>query len=111
MQTDADNMYYDYVIKRYQAFSNIIWDVSKEALFYGRATNEYISERIKRTRNLDSYGRLVSVHDFGFCKNHPNEVDFISSQNWSHTLYQNMYAARKDFPNKPISATALSSFS
>lgn len=102
MQTDADNMYYDYVIKRYQAFSNIIWDVSKEALFYGRATNEYISERIKRTRNLDSYGRLVSVHDFGFCKNHPNEVDFISSQNWSHTLYQNMYATRKDFPNKPI---------
>ena len=46
MDTKADNMYYDYIVKRYQAFPNIIWDVSKEALYYNRATKEYISERI-----------------------------------------------------------------
>ncbi|GAL62697.1 DUF5060 domain-containing protein [Algibacter lectus] len=37
MNTEADNMYFDYVVKRYQAFPNVIWDISKEALFYGRA--------------------------------------------------------------------------
>ncbi|NJB83535.1 apiosidase-like domain-containing protein [Wenyingzhuangia aestuarii] len=102
MQSKADNMYYDYVVKRYQAFPNIVWDVSKEALHYERATKEYISERIARTRKLDAFNRLVSVHDYGFCRNHKDEVDFISMQNWQHTLYQNMLKAKKDFPNKPI---------
>lgn len=102
MDSDADNLYYDYVIKRYQAFPNIVWDVSKEALFYGRATKEYISERIERARKLDAFDRLVSVHDYGFCRNHAEQVDFISMQNWQHTLYQNMINARNDFPNKPI---------
>ncbi len=102
MESEADNRYYDYVIKRYQAFPNIIWDVSKEALHYTRATKEYISERIERTRQLDSYNRLVSVHDYGFCVNHRDEVDFISMQNWQHTLYQIMLNARQKFPDKPI---------
>lgn len=102
MESEADNRYYDYVVKRYQAFPNIVWDVSKEALHRTRATKEYISERIERTRRIDSYGRLVSVHDYGFCRNHPDEVDFISMQNWKHTLYQHMLEAQKEFPNKPI---------
>ncbi|WP_052353386.1 apiosidase-like domain-containing protein [Dyadobacter tibetensis] len=102
MNSTADNRYFDYVIKRYQAFPNIIWDISKEALFYGRATNEYISERIERTRNLDAYDRLLSVHDYGFCRNHPEEVDFISTQDWKHTLYQSMLNVRQEFPSKPI---------
>ncbi|WNJ16573.1 DUF4038 domain-containing protein [Pontibacter sp. G13] len=102
MESEADNLYYDYVIKRYQAFPNIIWDVSKEALHYERATKEYIVERIERARNLDSYGRLISVHDYGFCRNNPELVDFISMQNWQHTLYQNMLNAAKEFPQKPI---------
>lgn len=102
MESEADNLYYDYVVKRYQAFPNIVWDVSKEALHRTRATKEYISERIKRTRKLDSFNRLVSVHDYGFCRNHPDQVDFISMQNWKHTLYQHMLEARRDFPKKPI---------
>ena len=102
MDTPEDNRYFDYVVKRYQAFPNIIWDISKEALFYGRATEEYISERIRRLRALDSYKRLLSVHDFKFCTRHPEEVDFISSQNWTHTLYQHMLDAANKFKNKPI---------
>lgn len=31
-ESDADNRYFDYIIKRYQAFPNVLWDVSKEAL-------------------------------------------------------------------------------
>lgn len=102
MNSDADNLYYDYVIKRYQAYPNIIWDVSKEALHYKRATAEYIVERIERTRRLDSYGRLVSVHDYGFCVNHPQHVDFMSTQNWKHTIYQHMLEASQKYPDKPI---------
>ncbi|WP_066631672.1 glycoside hydrolase family protein [Labilibacter marinus] len=102
MQSDADNMYYDYVIKRYQAFPNIVWDVSKEALSYGRATEEYILERIERTRKLDSYNRLVSVHDYGFCKKNSEKVDFISLQNWDYALYNIMHEAKKKFSDKPI---------
>ncbi|AXT50248.1 DUF4038 domain-containing protein [Aquimarina sp. BL5] len=102
MNTLEDNRYFDYVIKRYQAFPNIIWDVSKEALYYGRATEEYISERIQRIRNIDSYDRLVSVHDYNFCRKHADEVDFISTQDWASTLYTRMLEARNKFPNKPI---------
>ncbi|WP_139958977.1 apiosidase-like domain-containing protein [Flavicella sediminum] len=102
MQSKADNLYYDYVVKRYQAFPNIVWDVSKEALHYTRATKEYILERIERTRKLDAFNRLVSVHDYGFCVNNSDAVDFISTQNWKHTLYQHMLEAQNRFPNKPI---------
>ncbi|ANQ51443.1 DUF4038 domain-containing protein [Flammeovirga sp. MY04] len=102
MNTEEDNRYYDYVIKRYQAFPNIVWDVSKEALLYGRATNEYISERIQRAKSLDAYDRMISVHDYGFCKRHPDEVDFISMQNWERALYQRMLDAKNEFKKKPI---------
>ncbi len=102
MESEADNMYYDYVVKRYQAFPNIIWDVSKEALHHKRATKAYVLERIARARRLDAYNRLVSVHDYGFCRNNADHVDFISMQNWKHTLYQHMLEARNEFPQKPI---------
>ena len=36
MYSLEDNRYFDYIIKRYQAYPNIIWDISKEALAYGR---------------------------------------------------------------------------
>ena len=100
--SEADDMYYDYVIKRYQAFPNVIWDVSKEALLYGNVNKNYISDRISRTRELDGFDRMVSVHDYGYCRNNPDEVDFISSQNWKHTLYKHMIDAKKEFPAKPI---------
>ena len=70
-ESEADNMYYDYIIKRYQAFSNVIWDVSKEALNNARCTEAYGVERIQRIRKLDAYKRLVSVHDYGFCSRNP----------------------------------------
>lgn len=102
MESKADNMYFDYVVKRYQAFPNIIWDISKEALHYHRATKEYILERIARIRKIDAYHRLISVHDYGFCRNNADKVDFISMQDWKHTLYEQMLRARKEFPDKPV---------
>ncbi len=102
MNSEADNRYFDYVIKRYQAYPNMIWDISKEALFYGRATEEYILERIDRVRKLDKYDRLLSVHDFGFCSRNPEKVDFISSQNWTGSLYHSALGMNEKFSNKPV---------
>jgi hypothetical protein len=92
----ADNMYFDYIIKRYQAFSNVIWDVSKEALNNARCTEAYGRERIMRINRLDAYDRLITVHDYGFCDRNTDVVDFISVQNWTSTLYSEML----DFYNK-----------
>ncbi|NJL30154.1 MAG: DUF4038 domain-containing protein, partial [Phycisphaerales bacterium] len=78
-----DNRYFDYIVKRYQAFPNIIWDVSKEALLYGRNDKEYINSRIDRVRRLDGHERLLTVHDYDYCSSFPNKVDFISIQDWT----------------------------
>ncbi len=55
-----DDRYWRYVLARYQAFPNMIWDPSKEP-FYQPA--EYIWGRIALIRHLDGYGRLLTVHD------------------------------------------------
>ncbi len=101
MNTEADNMYFDYVIKRYQAFPNIVWDISKEALFYGRADEKYINDRIERARKADQFHRLLSVHDFKFCTKYPENVDFISTQDWSDNIYNKMLEAKNKF-KKPV---------
>jgi hypothetical protein len=102
MNSLADNRYFDYIIKRYQAYPNIIWDVSKEALAYGRCDEPYLQERISRVRKLDAYKRLLTVHDYKFCKNNSKLIDFISIQNWNTELYHVMTKCKSDFPNKPI---------
>lgn len=102
MYSAEDNLYFDYVIKRYQAYPNVIWDVSKEALDYGRCDIPYINERIERIRSLDTYKRLVTVHDYEYCSREPDKVDFISIQNWRSDLYSLSFEAYQKHPNKPI---------
>lgn len=102
MDSEADNRFFDYVIARYQAFSNIVWDVSKEALTYGRCDMAYVHERIRRARRLDAYERLLTVHDYAYCSQHPHNVDFISIQTWCSELYRQMLAVRGDHAGKPV---------
>jgi hypothetical protein len=102
MYSAADNRYFDYVIKRYQAYPNIIWDISKEALDYGRCDIPYINERIERLRKLDQYKRLVTVHDYEYCSREPNKVDFISIQNWRNDLYSTSIQALQRHTDKPV---------
>ena len=97
-----DNRYFDYVVKRYQAFPNLIWDISKEALGYGHTDVHYISDRIDRLRKLDAYDRLITVHDYSYCRRFTEKVDFVSVQLWSSELHGVMQQVRNDMPNKPI---------
>ena len=90
------------MVKRYQAFPNLIWDISKEALGYGHNDVHYISQRIDRLRELDVFQRLVTVHDYGYCKRFPEKVDFVSVQLWSSELHSVMRKVCSDFPKQPI---------
>ena len=101
-KSEADNRYFDYVVTRYQAFPNLIWDISKEALGYGHNDVHYITDRIDRLRRLDAHQRLVTVHDYGYCRRFPKTVDFISVQLWSSELHSVMRKVCADFPGQPI---------
>ena len=102
MYSKADNMYFEYVIKRYQGYPNIIWDIAKEALSYGRCDMNYISDRISRVRKLDAYKRLLTVHDYRYCENFPDKVDFISIQYWGTDLYDKMLSLKENYKDKPV---------
>ncbi|MCM2369166.1 DUF5060 domain-containing protein [Aporhodopirellula aestuarii] len=100
--SENDNRYFDYVVRRYQAYPNLVWDISKEALGYGHNDVNYITSRIDRLRKLDRYQRLVTVHDYGYCMRFPKKVDFISVQLWLSELYSVMRKVVSQFPGKPI---------
>ena len=100
--SEADNRYFDYVVKRYQAFPNLVWDISKEALGYGRNDVNYITQRIDRLRKLDAFKRLVTVHDYSYCRRFPKKLDFISVQLWQSELHSVMRKVCADFPGQPI---------
>ncbi|TKG95482.1 DUF4038 domain-containing protein [Puteibacter caeruleilacunae] len=102
MYSEADNMYFDYIVKRYGAFPNIMWDISKEALYYGRADDKYILERIDRLRKKNSFNRLVTVHDYKFCQRNADAVDYISRQDWTFSLYHNMLNDHQTYTDKPV---------
>jgi hypothetical protein len=100
--SEPDNRYFDYVIKRYQAFPNLVWDISKEALGYGHNDVNYITGRIERLRKLDQFNRPVTVHDYGYCRRFTQSVDFVSVQLWSSELYGVMRKVCTEMPGKPI---------
>lgn len=101
-ESAADNRFFDYVVKRYQAFPNLIWDISKEALDYGHDDIGYITRRIERLRELDAHDRLVTVHDYLYCKTFPDQVDFISIQEWQPFLYHRMLQVAEAHANEPV---------
>jgi hypothetical protein len=102
MYSEADNRYFEYVIKRYQGYSNIVWDISKEALSYGRCDMNYVTDRIRRVRKLDAYKRLLTVHDYRYCEKYPDKVDFISIQYWGTDLYEKMLTIAEEHKDEPI---------
>lgn len=101
LDSAEDQMYFDYIVKRYQAYPNMIWDISKEALFYRKATEGLILKKIDQLKKLDRFNHLVTVHDTKFCQKNPNAIDFISVQDWSYNLYSKMLSLYQKF-EKPV---------
>ena len=75
--SSEDDLYWRYVLARYQAFPNVIWDVAKESYYQ---PPEYIWRRVGTIRQLDGYGRLVTVHD----ANTPYNPEREHSMRWHH---------------------------
>lgn len=50
-----------YVLARYQAYWNLIWDVSKEAFY--EPDKRYLYDLAESIRDLDAYHHMVTVHD------------------------------------------------
>jgi len=98
----ADRRFFDYVVARYQGFSNIVWDVSKEALTYGYCDAAYIAGKCRRIRELDGHGHLLTVHDREVCEQRPELVDMISVQDWRSDLYGLMMGFNDRTRDKPV---------
>ena len=97
-----DTRYFDYVLARYMGFSNIVWDISKEALTYGYCGSDYIKSKCLRVRELDAYRHLLTVHEKKFCETHPDLVDIISAQDWRTGLHESMSLLYKTYAGKPV---------
>jgi hypothetical protein len=82
-----DDLFWTYVVARYQAYSNIIWDVSKESynLLRHTGSHDYVLGRISLIRRNDAYGHLVTAHDteresWGGLSQADAACDFIADQ-------------------------------
>jgi hypothetical protein len=87
--TPEDDLYFDYIVARYQAYPNLVWDYSKES--YYETDKEYMADRIRRIRKWDAYRHLVTVHDdkqFSFGKPWNGLIDYVTDQNhFDHYYY------------------------
>lgn len=82
-----DDLFWRYVVSRYQAFGNVVWDLSKESynLVDEDGGYDYLLERIESVRRCDAYGHLVTAHDVvrgsnGFDSPVDDACDFSSDQ-------------------------------
>jgi hypothetical protein len=82
-----DDLYWRYVVARYQAYGNIVWDVGKESYNLLRETgsHDYTISRIELIRDADAYGHMITVHDSetrSMCRSSAadDECDFVSDQ-------------------------------
>lgn len=79
-----EELYFKYIASRYQAFSNIVWDFSKEA--FHETDKEYIKSRINLVKECDAYHRLFTIHDdryYSSNEKYNESIDFITLQQHS----------------------------
>ncbi len=82
-----ESEYISYLVRRYQAYPNVIWDYCKEA--YLRIDKEHIRRMLELVRNEDAYKRLVTVHDdklIQYDDSFDNLLDFYTMQ-IHHDIY------------------------
>lgn len=86
-RSEADDRFWQYIVARYQAFGNVIWDVGKESKNLKRKTgsHDYVLERMALIREADAYGHLLTVHDVeirnaGTLSEPDVQADFVTDQ-------------------------------
>ena len=79
-----EELYFRYVVARYQAFANVVWDFSKES--YNEKDNVLQYRLIDLVRNTDAYRHLTTAHDDDIYEWDPDlcrNVDFRTDQQHS----------------------------
>jgi hypothetical protein len=98
-----EDMYLTYLTARYQAYSNVFWDLIKES--YEEPDQVYIASRLNLIKSTDAYQRLRTLHDSdgGQSQYSPNYYD-VASHKGTVDFYTdqqtNQYAAAKAAWNK-----------
>jgi Domain of unknown function (DUF5060)/Protein of unknown function (DUF4038) len=70
-----ENMYLTFLTARYQAYSNVSWDLIKES--FQEPDQVYIASRLNLVKSVDAYQRLRTLHCSGGAQDqfHPNYYD------------------------------------
>lgn len=99
-----DELYFSYIVSRYQAYPNVIWSFSKES--YYESDHNYIAKMLRLIGEKDAYGRLRTTHDdngqgvdFAFDGDYGEIMDFYTDQT-QHDIYNNSIEdySRKEWP-------------
>ena len=96
-----DELYFEYIVARYQAFPNVIWDFSKES--YNEPDKTYIGSRLDFIREKDAYQRLLTVHDDKHLYADPDnrqKLDFITVQ--QHFDYHSQVMLQRALKQWPV---------
>ncbi|MBS1828392.1 MAG: DUF4038 domain-containing protein [Acidobacteria bacterium] len=96
-----ERKYFRYVVARYQAFSNVVWDFSKES--YNEKDNELQARLLEYIRSLDAYKRLTTAHDddaFEWDPRYWHTLDFRTDQ--QHSDYAAMVAFDRNMRARPV---------
>ncbi|MBI4877927.1 MAG: DUF4038 domain-containing protein [Acidobacteria bacterium] len=95
-----EERYFRYVAARYQAFSNVVWDFSKES--YNEKDEALQSRLIDLVRSTDAYRRVTTAHDddaYEWDSELSRNLDFRTDQ--QHSDYAAMIRfdrARRQYP-------------
>lgn len=80
-----EERYFRYITARYQAYSNVVWDYSKES--YNEKDKELLARLIGVVRAADGHGHLLTVHDdnpFAYDPAYNHLTDFRTDQLHNH---------------------------
>jgi len=96
-----EERYFRYVVARYQTYSNVVWDLSKEA---HKEPDQSLQARwIELIRSADAYHRLVTAHDddmFYWTPEYNRLLDFRTDQ--QHTFWNEMVAFDRAIRQYPV---------
>jgi hypothetical protein len=96
-----DDRYFKWIVNRYSAYPNIVWDYSKES--YYEKDVDYKKNRLKLIRETDPFNHLITLHDDndyykGF---YDNLVDFHADQFHGDNRYE-MSLEQRAYKNWPV---------
>ncbi len=96
-----DDLYFKYVVHRYAAYPNIVWDYSKES--YYEEDVVYKQDRLELIRETDPYVHPVTLHDDKeIMEGYYDElIDFHADQNHDPDMYR-ITLEQRAYRNWPV---------